>query len=62
MTSWGSIDIGIRITRLLIGNFFLDLRRILVLAEKVSLGAVLGGLGSPSSYISILVVTPMALR
>jgi hypothetical protein len=56
------MDIGIWITRLLVGNFFLDLRGMLVPAEKVSLGAVLGGLGSPGSHISILVVTPIALR
>lgn len=62
MTSWVSMDIGIRITRLLVGNFFLDSRGILVLAKKVSLGAVLGGLGSPGSHIFALVVTPIALR
>jgi hypothetical protein len=45
-----------------VGNFFLYLKGILVSAEKVSLRAVLGGLGSPSSHISALVITPIALR
>jgi hypothetical protein len=62
ITSWGSINIGIRATHLSIRNFFLGLTGTPVPAEKVLLRAVLGGLGSPNSHISILIIIPIALR